>query len=142
MKQAELKERKRQQGQKQTALWLDKEMQEQLASLSGMNKSQLMTTALKLGFYTMGLIKERELSLYFDLIEGEFETVEQKLDHSFLQEPTIHATSETTNQDILDMGKQAYELQKLGFSQKDIGEKLGKDRTTISRYIKKFKKGQ
>jgi DNA-binding NarL/FixJ family response regulator len=139
-RQAEMIERRKQKGEKRITLWTNQEIAKQAVLFSGMNQTEAITRAIELGFYAMRLIKERDPLLYLSLVDGELTNAKDKIDSSFLSEPTINTTP-TTDKDILELGKQAYELKQLGFSQKDIGEKLGKDRSTISRYIKKFKEG-
>jgi len=79
-RQAEMAKKRREAGQKQTSMWIDEEITQQIKILSGMNKNQAMTTGLKLGLYAMGLIKKQDSDLYLSLVDGNLSEIQTKLD--------------------------------------------------------------
>jgi hypothetical protein len=91
--QAEMAERKKEAGQKRVGLWLDSKITAQAKLLAGMNQTDTLTHAIRLGLHTMDLLKKHDHTLYVDLVAGELSQIQLQLDLAFPQEPTSHATA-------------------------------------------------
>jgi hypothetical protein len=80
-RQIEMKERRKQEGEKRITFWVNQKVAKQAMTSSGMNQTQAMARAVEVGFYVIGLLKESDPSLYLDMVDGKFSELESKLDN-------------------------------------------------------------